>query len=120
MNYELAKELRDAGFPALLHYSRIACRVNGCWQYRDDPVHKPTLSELIEACAGEFQGLIHLPDGWHAWSTVVSGKQDVGVRDLEGMPVLYDDLIRSKGNASPEEAVARLWLALKQHEAPKP
>ena len=92
MNYELAKKLAEAGFPQ---------HGNGSWLVppdalvvrRGDRVYVPTLSELIEACGVNFLMLSQRNPG--AWGAA-------------GTP--YHDV---RGNA-PEEAVARLWLALNE------
>lgn len=113
MNYELAKELKDAGFPQLYKI--------GCWFFRNgdvlrtsltneyqpmmftDPEHfrpsdtvdlyVPTLEELIEACGANLLGLGHnaIFQTWRAMSVKTS---------IEGV------------GATPTEAVAHLWLAL--------
>ena len=65
MNYELAKQLSDAGFPQggegkwVLPPDIINAR-------REDRVYVPTLSELIEACGSKFQALFREPDRWTA------------------------------------------------------
>ena len=90
MNYALAKELKDAGFPKST--PRFSDEF-GRGQYTDD-VYYPTLSELIESCGEKFESLrLEMGDGtglfWRAHSS----------------------LSRADGK-TPEEAVARLWLAL--------
>ncbi len=90
MTYELAKKLKDAGFPQ-----------NGfdkeplTWQEKHH-AYFPALSELIEACGAEFKELMRVPhphldkNPWYCrgWETEI----------FEG--------------STPEEAVANLWLAL--------
>lgn len=94
MTYELAKQLKDAGFIA----DNTAQFDGGRGFYPD-----PTLSELIEACGERFGGLnvfasddleiaLGIPIGWHVWSKGAD--------------------IHCRGNPTPEEAVARLWLEL--------
>lgn len=88
MTYELAKKLKDAGFP----------QKDGAPRDRyisDHPLHKycytPTLSELIEACGGQFGALrLGAEHKWLAWG---------------------DEGIEEWGN-TPSEAVANLWLEL--------
>jgi hypothetical protein len=93
MNYELAKELKDAGFP----------QVGESKQYLPaftSEVYIPTLSELVEACGDQGFQLEKGRSGWGGsegnWnaSKAVDGK-----------------LVISSGSTT-EEAVARLWLAL--------
>ena len=94
MNTEPEKELKDAGFPhERCNTERVYC---------EDPAHFPTLSELIEACGDKFQRL-ETPikatkrekTWWYAHSTE---PEDFTVGD------------------TPEEAVARLWLALNKKD----
>ena len=99
MNYELAKELKDAGFPQTGDYGYSADGQDQYNYHRSIPeldhIRKPTLSELIEACGDGFFRLSHSEnnDGteWDAESWE-SGEIETGT--------------------TPEEAVARLWLAL--------
>jgi len=109
MNYELAKQLKDAGFPQ--KYS------NGkrFWMYdsSDDDYTKiihdgnidnalddeqlfyiPTLSELIDTCGDNFVALSKMGEDWYCAEN--------------GVPVR---LIANESK-TPEEAVAKLWLAL--------
>ena len=84
MNYELAKQLKDAGFPQV---------DLGGFNFGDD-LNYPTLSELIEACGKNgnnyFAALYNQMSEWQATS-------------------IYND--EGKGS-TPEEPVANLWLAL--------
>ena len=50
MNYELAKELKDAGFPQLRPVEHAP--------NSDEPLYIPTLEELIDACGEGFFMLI--------------------------------------------------------------
>lgn len=105
MNYELAKQIKDAGFPK--DYSD--------WEDHDEELlqkgwgmysvgYSPTLSELIEACGEEFM-LTNEMGYWDAWSnqraerTYPARMGEVGAK--------YE--CRGK---TPEEAVANLWLEL--------
>ena len=78
MDYALAKQLKDAGFPGL---SGLA---------------EPTLTELIEACGERFESLNRHGEG--AWGA-------------EGWPTDNTTPLLVVGS-TPEEAVAKLWLAL--------
>jgi hypothetical protein len=90
MNYELAKELEEAGFQQ---------GGEGSWTFppeklvsrQADRVYIPTLSELIEAC----------------------GNVDLEVRTGHSCAgqLVKMDIVKGQGS-TPEEAVARLWLAL--------
>lgn len=123
MDYELAKKLKDAGYPQ-----------KGYWFYStnetDEPVltteayvygtenlvktadgknwekvklcFAPTLSELIEACGNRFFGFFRCTahsNGGYCWKAEA----------VDSMGNI-DDLVQS--GETPEEAVANLWLAL--------
>jgi hypothetical protein len=100
MNYELAKHLKDAGFPmqaASMEDGNDSKRKHQIFRYgkddfgRDGAWHYPTLSELIEACGIHFYSLTNNLN--HKWTVnEESGKEFIG--------------------STPEEAVAHLWLAL--------
>jgi hypothetical protein len=87
MNYELAKKLKEAGFP-LEFYMMTVCPPDA-----PEILPYPTLSELIRACKvncryfklriQENGTVIELPNHW-----------DLQIKD------------------TPEEAVAELWLVL--------
>jgi hypothetical protein len=107
MTYELAKELKDAGFPQKgdwgyrpLKHEGTATMVN---YHRDVPlehdVYIPTLSELIEACGHRFFSLQRETSStWWAFEEDFS-KGDRTDAQAQCAP-------------TPEEAVAKLWLAL--------
>ncbi len=78
MNYELAKELKDAGL---------------VWD--SDNADYPTLSELIEACGIYFGAL----------------ERAVSEKEITWLCGGLNHAFIAKGD-TPEEAVARLWLAL--------
>jgi hypothetical protein len=86
-----AKQLRDAGFPE--------ARCGGAETYI------PALSELIAACPKQF-----------GTATFVLGSSQGGTRwtatyfDFRNNRMVEDDTLCQSGD-SPEEAVARLWLA---------
>lgn len=117
MNYELAKELKDAGYP-LKKGTRETWSGDQSIFFLDGEtiaghkVHyiRPTLEELIEACGDKFGGVIR------------GGKQKSdGARFTafeDAMEVLQDDSIADEDEvphgegATPAEAVAKLWLTL--------
>ncbi len=94
MNYELAKQLKDAGFP------QVQTHPSG-QDYRD--CTNPTLSELIEACGnvtimiwgcklhGYYAAIQPCNQSLHEWASIIEGKGS---------------------GPDPDVAVARLWLAL--------
>ena len=84
MTYELAKELMDAGFP------QKSMNVGSPAEYTPEGAYIPTLSELIEACGELDFHLQHFVGAdWGAWGGLKVGH-----------------------GPNPEEAAARLWLAL--------
>lgn len=89
MNYDLAKELKETGFP-------IPKGTDEEWDSYDR-MH-PTLSELIEACGECFVVLkaVHDMNQWIASDALY----DSGKLGLIGI------------GSSPESAVANLWLVL--------
>ena len=92
MNYELAKELKDAGFPQ--NFNDRKALVNA---EKSEYCAEPTLSELIEACGPQI--------------VILVGKKQTSAR-------ISPNIGKTKAKGStPEEAVARLWLALRANKA---
>ncbi len=107
MNYELAKKLKDTGFPQkqgrmlidprkpIIHNNEIIGTESvEMWANRN--AIAPTLFELIEACGYGFRSLSFHSDG--RW-LVKGGKAAFGKWKLFN-------------GKTAEEAVANLWLAL--------
>ncbi len=95
MNYSLAKELKDVGFPhECTEIDETTETIPYCI-YESDGICQPPLEELIEACGERFEKLtvLHDQNKWTAYSTVEN-------------EACYSVATTSK------EAVARLWLAL--------
>lgn len=94
ITYELAKKLKDAGFPQKLNKGiGISSKIFnefGTKVYSEE-VYFPTFSELIEECGDKFNTLFKSEDG--LWSAGVFG-----------YPNSY-----GKG-LTPEEALANLYL----------
>lgn len=117
-SYDLAKKLKDAGFPQHQEYDGITREEGGgrfyapilngdtikwvIWGRIDWLVEKkesdvsvwvyiPNLSELIEACEGGYFDLCRSQEGWQS-------RMGLGGEWYFG--------------SSPEESVANLWLAL--------
>ena len=96
MDYNLAKELKDAGFPqngTFDGYLKITDIID------DDPdLLYPTLEGLIKSCGDNFGGILKRKgtDTFHC------GKPE------DKIPYCLEEYPYS----SPEEAVARLWLNL--------
>jgi hypothetical protein len=119
MDYKLAKQLKDAGFPFRSYFgamkeNAVIVGHNLISFMEGDIYFVPTLSELIEACGGDFRGLTRFDKDhpffkergeWHAWSDIERGFQRISETQV------CEDYIRGYGE-TPEEAVAHLWLAL--------
>ncbi len=86
LSYELAKKLKDAGFPQK-------------GEYYEPLYYQPTLSELIEACGDKFKRLetCKVPDI----------KTDV--ERIVWFAYSEDD---ETTGYTPEEAISELWLEL--------
>ncbi len=108
MKYELAKELKDAGFPQWRDNencddSWLCCIHRPKDEERDESaVFIPTLSELIEACVPQFRRLelqaVHIEN--EVWYAGAGSWSDAFGYEFAG-----------RGSTA-SEAVARLWLAL--------
>ena len=108
MNYELAQELKDAGFPNIkdlqhrqgrefiLPDGSVSVYSLGDAQ-NVDAWFIPILEELIEACGKKCDQLVayHNKGAWNA----------ISEKDSDGF-------FKSASGKTPTEAVARLWLAL--------
>lgn len=99
MTYELAKELKDAGFlqRTLGDYDGQECGHEEGEHTRECRVACPTLSELIEACGEDFSSLTLTKTMWRARAANF---------------IRMGELVVDAVSTIPEEAVARLWLAL--------
>ena len=125
MNYELAKQLKDAGFPQFGNgFALIPDNIpvgdgtpeeieeDGTmtvidWQnyiyntslHSEEMMYQPTLSELIEACGDEFGELQRDKD---AVGDVIFIAIHRSIKDM------------AEYGKTPEEAVAKLWLKLNE------
>lgn len=118
--YELAKQLKDAGFPqrgdGIIHIEKgqevydYGAGANPRYSARNTeiPFYNPTLSELIEACGEGFFAISHWYDGWQSeGGPIIQTKgNDIDKGDK------YTAQIQVKFCSSPEEAVAKLWMIL--------
>lgn len=105
MNYELAKKLKDAGFPESEEDNKYIEPDNtivspGSGPCTEKAIYVPSLSELIEACGYEFRMLL-LHTTYNKklkkpWEAVPNKKIRPEVKGAKG--------------STPEEAVANLWL----------
>lgn len=95
MNYELALELEQAGYPQVY----VGGRFEG---HLDEAVYVPTLSELIAACPTV------IGDEDSPADFTLKAEGDIWTAGYYG----FEDWREFADGATPEEAVARLWLAL--------
>jgi len=100
MNYELAKQLKEAGFPQI--YGNFQTK-DGCVYERasKNRAHVPTLSELIDACGEDLDSLNRHNGDCECEEDDCEYQWDALNRTLEYAP-----------GKTPEEAVAKLWLKL--------
>jgi hypothetical protein len=134
MTYELAKQLKDAGFPqnTISHFAlQSGFRRKGVAGLEEEPfwdwgikhggvfnserdVACPTLSELIEACGEGFFAISHWYDGWQSeGGPIIEGpKEEDGKRPFTAQ-------LQFKFCHTPEEAIAKLWLALYTSTSPE-
>src|SRR4051812_41726204 len=84
MNYELAKKLKDAGFPQEAGSPILVCtgfsEENG-FESKDVTIKYPTLSELIEACGGKFKSLEVFAGEKYKW--VATKRNEFGIKKEE-------------------------------------
>jgi hypothetical protein len=99
VDYELAKQLKDAGFPQEHGIYKIRNVLVGdvSFRFEDDAVYVPTLEELVEACGDKFWSLERDLDPDEIWGAYPANEIGDGPRTF---------------GSSPAEAVARLWFAL--------
>ncbi len=97
MDYALAKQLKDAGFPWSENDSCGHCGYsNGS--------NAPTLSELIEACGDGLTKIARQINGWEVYGVIW------------GDGKFITDEPRITVGQTLEEAIAKLWLALNKHD----
>jgi hypothetical protein len=105
MDYDLARQLKDAGLPQEgLGFFAAENRVVGSRQHSDTfDAYVPSLSELIGACGDRFSWLVRQADavGGVRWLACSKGFQPIS-------------------GATAVEAVARLWLASVEPKPPCP
>jgi hypothetical protein len=101
MNYELAKELKDAGFPQITTPEPTF----------DFPtsVYVPTLEELIESC-GDSVLMWEEKGSWRAVKYLVIANTCAPFYEW----AVEDEFNELGLQKTPSEAVAKLWLCLNQ------
>lgn len=103
MDYELAKKLKEAGFPQ----AKWATPLNTAWRFdrgnEGEMVFLPSISELMEACGDKFLSIEYVVDGG------LDNKEKLwwAVSRRSVVPEEYQ-----VAGETPEEAVANLWLLL--------
>ena len=124
MNYELAKKLKDAGWPQSIEGMKCVwgidpdgkiAGVNGekGAMMSDGFLRLPNLSELIEACGNGIFNLLRQSQ-FHQQETGFKWKATFAdVSKMEGLSVSEAERIMVDGlGSTPEEAVVNLWLLL--------
>lgn len=106
ITYELAKRLKDAGFPQ--HPFSAFCPCGA--KTMNDP-HHPTTDELIEALGEDFSYL----------ARVVDNREDINSRKLLQWNAHGDDpenvrKVITLSGSTPREALANLYLATRGAE----
>ena len=126
MTYELALELKNAGFPQKASLANMVDSAISAPNYGDEYAYTPTLEELIEACGA-----------WRHGDKNVSPFSSIAGQAIEfnlhatlengvltwcagyAYPGHYDEADILKTGSTPSEAVARLWFeskGLPKHE----
>jgi hypothetical protein len=106
MNYKLAKQLRDAGFPQKESTGKKICTYRGGADHScsedfclKDEITIPILEELIDACGDRFSYVKQFDDS--------SGF----VAREKGQSGFHEEI-----GKTPTEAVAKLWLKLNEKD----
>lgn len=111
MKYELAKQLKDAGFRQVWPDGKGELYIG---EKKEDGMNEgvyiPTLSELIEACGNDFKSLIQhdVLNDLSMGFIRAHGKFSASMHHRN--PEVWKNTMF--GGHSPEEAVAKLWLSL--------
>jgi len=106
MNYELAKKLRNRGYPQEFSNQDIG------WfalNIQAEKIHFPDLQELLNELGGSFRKmkLIVGKNGKTLWQAQCRGVKTI---DKDKKPITTPD-VHSEGSTA-TEAIAFLWLAL--------
>lgn len=110
MKYELAKKLKDVGFP---QHERLGIgHGDNFIRGEDGLLYSPTLSELIEACTTTDRvfSLFTRDKIWDKkWQAFLAGKETEAGHNGDG-----ESFNECGYGETPEEAVANLFLELNQ------
>lgn len=118
MTYELAKQLKDAGFPQKFQKGDGFIKPDGTivadypevYRHKDD-CYLPTLSELIEKTQNELVKKIGY--GFSFWVGHSAMADSCECKASKPRVKNEEDSFYSRG-ITPEEAVANLWLKLRE------
>ncbi len=121
MDYKLAKQLKDAGFPQkptkLNKYPLYCAEMSMPWKYGVNKTPEgtseyskiPTLSELIEACGKETLVLWQYNKNWFAGLRRIMNSKGKVLTDTHTLIIDYEDY---EIGESKDIAVAKLYLKL--------
>jgi len=108
MNYKLAKQLKDVGFPQYPEDDGLPGKAvfwKGIYVIEENiKLYIPTLSELIEACGDSFNFLRHVREDGETIPSLVGDNET-----LIWEASCWEKSVMAN---TPEEAVALLWLEL--------
>jgi hypothetical protein len=107
MNYELAKQLKDAGFAS----KEIGRLLGFSEDEKISAIQGVSLSALIEACGDSFEFLKRHKDAFEAKGLKTFSKRVYADETYTAKDLIPDEHFRALGR-TPEEAVARLYLSL--------
>lgn len=102
LSYKTAKRLKDEGFPQMVQRNKYILSSGEVldWQHSHS-VYMPTLSELIEMCMDFYYPCQFNMGGMNTWWAIVRGEGN------------QKAIVPVQTGSTPEEAVAELWLTLK-------
>jgi len=118
IDYKLAKQLKEAGFPQDLSEDVEFGDINKIGFLTNDGIYVPTLSELIEACVKKITELT--TDREEHWFELYFNTDPDNRKIITEWGAGHSfgedrDNLRERENffgKTPEEAVAKLWLKL--------
>ena len=115
MNYELAKQLKEAGFRIIEHLDKAPENTDrGFYGLPSDKVYAPTLSELIEACNPNQTFKIYQEKAGNCWVAEIT--RIIAMDEINKKLIIKTFKAECCCNINeptvPEEAVAKLWLEL--------
>lgn len=107
MTYELAKKLKESGFP---QKNGEAYLMNDKYEIVSEMgLYNPSLEELIEACGSKLN-LFECEGYW----AVIKTKESILQKNTEGNPYIVIETIERATGKDSLEAVAKLWIKLRK------